>query len=48
MEDLLMQISNIGFPIAVSCYLLVRFESRIGELTNSINELSKYIERLID
>lgn len=34
-------ISNVGFPIGVTLYLLVRFE-------NKIDLLSKSIERLID
>lgn len=33
-------IANIGFPIALSMYLLVRIEAKLGSLTDSINELS--------
>lgn len=36
-------IANIGFPIALSMYLLVRIEGKLSSLTNSINELSKNI-----
>ncbi|MGI6486207.1 MAG: YvrJ family protein [Tepidanaerobacteraceae bacterium] len=46
MEELTAQIANVGFPIAVSIYLLVRFESKMESLTNSINELSRVIEAL--
>jgi len=45
-EEVLSQISNLGFPIAVSIYLLVRFENKIESLTISINELTRVIETL--
>ncbi len=44
MNDIYSQIANLGFPIAVSIYLLVRIENKLGNLTESINELSKTIE----
>ena len=44
MEDLLSNISNIGFPIAISCYLLVRLEKKMEELREVIVELSNAIE----
>lgn len=44
MEDLLSNISNIGFPIAISCYLLVRIEKKMEELKEVIVELSNVIE----
>lgn len=44
MEDLLSNISNIGFPIAISCYLLVRLEKKMEELKEVIVELSNAIE----
>ncbi|SHK67830.1 YvrJ family protein [Tepidibacter formicigenes] len=43
MEDLYTNIANLGFPIAVSVYLLVRIEGKLSTLTDSINELSKAI-----
>ncbi|MBM7550215.1 YvrJ family protein [Peptoniphilus gorbachii] len=45
MEDLLSNISNIGFPIAISCYLLVRLEKKMEELKEVIVELSTAIEK---
>lgn len=36
-------IANIGFPITLSMYLLVRIEGKLSMLTDSINELSKNI-----
>ena len=40
------QISNVGFPIAITFYLLFRIESKLSDLTNSINELSSSIGNL--
>ena len=36
-------IANVGFPIAVSMYLLVRIEQKLQMLSDSINDLSKNI-----
>ena len=36
-------IANLGFPIAISLYLLVRIEGKLQGLSDSINELSKNI-----
>lgn len=43
MEEVYTQIANLGFPIAVSVYLLVRIEAKLNKLTESITELSKVI-----
>jgi hypothetical protein len=43
MENLYDQIANVGFPIAVATYLLVRVEGKLTLLTESINELTKSI-----
>lgn len=40
MEDFYTSIANLGFPIAVSCYLLIRLEQKLDKLTESIVELS--------
>ncbi|KZL94067.1 YvrJ family protein [Clostridium magnum] len=45
--DLLTTIGNVGFPIAVSVYLLVRFEGKLEALTLSINDLSSSIKSLL-
>lgn len=34
-------IQNVGFPIGISVYLLVRMEKKIDELTKSIKDLSE-------
>lgn len=44
-NDLLNMIGNVGFPITVSVYLLVRLESRIEVLTQSINNRSNVINK---
>ncbi len=40
-------IGNLGFPIAVSVYLLVRVESKMENLTCSINNLSSAINQML-
>lgn len=40
MEDFLKAVANIGFPIAVSAYLLIRIEGKLDSLSSSINQLS--------
>ena len=46
MDNIQTIISNLGFPIAISLYLLVRIEGKLQGLTDSINELSKNIIKL--
>ena len=46
MEVIETLIANVGFPVAVSIYLLIRIETRLENLTTSINELSKNIVNL--
>lgn len=36
-------IANIGFPVAVSAYLLIRLEKQIIGLTSAINKLNTII-----
>lgn len=45
MEDMMMLISNVGFPIAVASYLLVRLEPVIKELQKSISGLTLVIAK---
>lgn len=47
MEELVPLIANVGFPIAVSVYLLVRIEGKIESLALSIRELSQVLGRVI-
>lgn len=46
MDTIVNLVGNVGFPIAVSIYLLVRIESKLETLTISINGLSSAIEQL--
>lgn len=43
MEDIYTGIANLGFPIVISIYLLVRIEGKLNQLSDSIIELSKVI-----
>ncbi|MGI5922022.1 MAG: YvrJ family protein [Syntrophomonadaceae bacterium] len=43
MEDLLNVVGNVGFPIAVAAYLLIRIESKLNELSNAICGLREAI-----
>lgn len=46
MDNLVTLIGNVGFPIAVSVYLLVRIEGKLEVLSNSINNLSAVINHI--
>ncbi|MFU0800345.1 MAG: YvrJ family protein [Xylanivirga thermophila] len=46
MEQMFSVIANLGFPIAVSVYLLVRVENKLETLTRSIYELAAAISNL--
>ncbi|MFA9423171.1 MAG: YvrJ family protein [Sedimentibacter sp.] len=46
MEELLNIVGNFGFPIAVTAYLLVRIESKLTQLTQSIHELTTAIKSM--
>ena len=39
-------VASVGFPIALSMYLLVRIDGKLQILSDSINELSKNIIRI--
>ncbi len=43
MEEMYTHIANLGFPIAVSVYLLVRIEGKLEYLSASIHELAKAV-----
>lgn len=46
MEEWIGAVANIGFPMAVSVYLLTRIETKLSELAKSIAELAGSIEIL--
>jgi len=43
MEEWLGLIGNVGFPIAVAGYLLVRMEAKLDKLTEAISGLSTIV-----
>lgn len=42
-NELINLIGNVGFPVAISAYLLIRLEKNIAMLTSSINKLNTII-----
>jgi hypothetical protein len=47
MEDITPLVANLGFPIVVSLYLLVRVERKLEELTACIKEANKNITKML-
>ena len=47
MDEMVSLIANLGFPIAISIYLLVRIEGKLEDLTKSLKELSQVIARFV-
>lgn len=45
MESFIEVANNVGFPIAISLYLLIRIEGKLETLTNSINNLSNVMSK---
>lgn len=43
MDEMLKMIGNVGFPIAVAAFLLIRVEQRMDALTAAITELREAI-----
>lgn len=41
--EIVKQIGNVGFPVAVAFYLLIRFEKKIENLTEAIHDLRKAV-----
>lgn len=41
MEEILSQFGNYGFPIVITVYLLIRMESKLDKLTESIQDLNE-------
>ena len=42
-SELINLIANVGFPVAISAYLIIRLEKQILTLTFSINKLNTII-----
>ena len=47
MEEIYTHVANLGFPIVISIYLLVRIEGKLNQLSESINELTKTIGKIL-
>jgi len=47
MEELVPIIANLGFPIVVALYLLVRVENKIASLEKTMDEVLKAISKLL-
>ena len=41
--EMLTAAANYGFPMIVSCYLLVRMENKIDQLSTNIDALTRVI-----
>ncbi|MPQ44198.1 YvrJ family protein [Clostridium tarantellae] len=44
MEDFIALIANVGFPIVITSYLLVRMENKMDKLTIAINDLAHHLD----
>ncbi|WP_105177017.1 YvrJ family protein [Clostridium cagae] len=47
-NELVSLIGNVGFPVAVSAYLLIRLEKQLNSLSASINKISAKLGVAID
>ncbi len=45
MDNVLEFVANLGFPIGIALYLLIRMESRMESLSISIQKLTIAIEK---
>ena len=46
MDELITLITNVGFPIAITVFLLIRFDGMIQNLVKSQERMTETIERL--
>ncbi|HCL4436572.1 TPA: YvrJ family protein [Clostridium botulinum] len=46
-EQLIKIVSDVGFPIAVSLYLLLRIEKKLDEITKALTILDKTITSIM-
>lgn len=44
MDEIITIISNVGFPIAICCFVMMRIDSKLSELTLAIKDLSDKLE----
>ena len=43
--DLLDAVANVGFPIAVAGYLLLRIENKMDKLTEAVGQLTAVLQK---
>lgn len=46
-EQIIASVGNMGFPIVVSWYLLVRMENKLDKLSLNIDNLTRAIEAVL-
>lgn len=44
-DEIYSLIANVGFPIAVAAYLLVRLEGKMDRLTEAVQQLTAAVEK---
>ena len=44
MNDVVSLIGNVGFPMAITLYVLIRLESKMEKLSDSMTKLANAIE----
>ena len=44
MNEVVSRIGNVGFPMAITLYVLTRLESKMEKLSESMNKLANAIE----
>lgn len=42
--ELIEMIANVGFPIAVAAYLLIRVENKMDKLTEAVGQLTSALD----
>ncbi len=47
MDEMVTLVANMGFPIAISIYLLVRIEGKLHDLTVSLRDLTQVIGKVL-
>ena len=48
MEELISIVSNVGFPIFIAMFLLIRVENKIDQLIGAFMDLTESISRMMD
>ena len=46
MDEWLTAVANVGFPIVITLYLIVRIEAKLDVLTAAINGLTNKLEAI--